>query len=152
MAIRSRFPSTSALFVLTLAGCGGTPPPAADAPSAAFPATVVGATWEWVGFVSPVEELTVDAASRYTVSFDGAGRMTVQADCNRGSGAYSVPDAGQVTLGPIGLTKMACPPGSLSDRFVGLLGRVNSWFVRDGQLFLELPVDSGTLRFRRRIQ
>jgi hypothetical protein len=41
-------------------------------------------------------------------------------------------------------------PGSLSDRYVKEISRVTSYFLKDGDLFLELPVDSGTLRFRRR--
>jgi heat shock protein HslJ len=143
----------SACAATVLACSNGTPPPTADAPAptgSALPPDVLGATWEWVGFVSPVEQLTVDAASRYTVSFDGAGRVSVQADCNRGSGGYSVMTDRRITLDAIALTKMACPPGSLSGRFVGLLERVNSWFVQNGPFFMELPVDSGTLRFRRR--
>ena len=44
---------------------------------------------------------------------------------------------------------MMCPPGSLSDRFVKEVGRATSYFLKDGDFFLELPVDSGTLRFRR---
>ena len=50
---------------------------------------------------------------------------------------------------PIALTRAMCPPGSLSDRFAKDVGRATSYFVRDGELYLELPVDSGTLRFRR---
>jgi membrane-bound inhibitor of C-type lysozyme len=50
-------------------------------------------------------------------------------------------------VGPIALTRAACPPGSFSDRFAREVGRATSYFVKDGELFLELPVDSGTLRF-----
>jgi hypothetical protein len=71
----------------------------------------------------------VDAPERYTLRFESTGRITMQADW--------------------ALTRMMCPPGSLSDRFVKEVGRASSSFVKDGDLFLELPVDSGTLRFRR---
>ncbi len=37
----------------------------------------------------------------------------------------------------------------LSDRFAKEVSRANSYFMKDRDLFLELPVDSGTLRFRR---
>jgi heat shock protein HslJ len=73
----------------------------------------------------------------------------VQADCNRGSTSYSVSADRRMTLGPIVLTRMMCLPGSLSDRFVKEVGRASSYFVKDGDLYLELPVDSGTLRFKR---
>ena len=55
----------------------------------------------------------------------------------------------RIALGPVALTKMACPPGSLSDRFAREVGRAAVWFQRDGDLHLDLPMDSGTLRFRR---
>jgi len=47
------------------------------------------------------------------------------------------------------LTRAMCAPGSLSDRFVKEVGRATSYFLKDGDLFLSLPIDSGTLRFRR---
>lgn len=69
--------------------------------------------------------------------------------CNRGSTSYSASAGRRITLGPIVLTRMMCPPGSLSDRFVREVSRVRSYFLKDGELYLELPVDSGTLRFKR---
>lgn len=50
---------------------------------------------------------------------------------------------------PIALTRAMCPEGSLSDRFAKEVGRATSYFLKDGDLYLELPIDSGTLRFRR---
>jgi para-nitrobenzyl esterase len=47
------------------------------------------------------------------------------------------------------LTRAACPPGSLSDRYVRELERATIYFLKDGALFLDLPADSGTLRFER---
>jgi heat shock protein HslJ len=55
----------------------------------------------------------------------------------------------EIDLGPIALTRMACAEGSLSSRFVQELERASTYFMRDGDLYLEIPVDSGTLRFRR---
>jgi hypothetical protein len=40
-------------------------------------------------------------------------------------------------------------PHALSDRFAKELGRATSYFIEDGDLFLEFSIDSGTLRFRR---
>jgi len=39
-------------------------------------------------------------------------------------------------------------PHALPDRCAKELGQAASYFVKDGDLFLELPIDSGTLRFR----
>ena len=115
----------------------------------ALPTDVVDATWEWVGFVSPVEQLQIDGPSRYTISFGADGRVAVKADCNRGTAGYSVTADRRIAFQPIALTRAACAPGSLSDRYARELGRATSYFIKDGDLFLSLPVDSGTLQFRR---
>jgi hypothetical protein len=43
---------------------------------------------------------------------------------------------------------MACPPDSRATVFMRDLQRAVSFFVQDGKLYLELPMDSGTMRFR----
>jgi para-nitrobenzyl esterase len=77
------------------------------------------------------------------------GRVAVKADCNRGMTSYSVSTDRRIAFKPMAMTRAACPPGSLSDRYVKEVSRVTSYFLKDGDLFLELPVDSGTPRFRR---
>jgi para-nitrobenzyl esterase len=114
-----------------------------------MPDSIVGVTWEWVGFSTPVEQITVDAPEKYTVQFGRDGRVAMRADCNRGMGSYSVTPDRRLTLGPIALTRAMCPAGSLSDRFAREFGRATIWFMRDGDLYFDLPMDSGTLRFRR---
>lgn len=125
------------------------PVPAAPALSI-LPPEIVDTTWEWVGFTSPVEQLTIDAASNYTIRFQSDGRLSVRADCNRGMTNYSVSAERGITIQPIALTRAACPPGSLSDRFVKELEQVRIYFTKDGEFFLEKAMDSGTLRFRRK--
>jgi heat shock protein HslJ len=98
---------------------------------------------------TPVETIAPDRPEHYTIRFDRSGRFAVRADCNRGGGTYSVSPDRRLTIGPVALTRVGCPPGSLSDRFAREVGRASIYFQRDGALFLELPVDSGTLRFRR---
>jgi para-nitrobenzyl esterase len=122
---------------------------AADAAVTALPKEVTDVAWEWVSFTTPVEEITIDAPERYTVQFMKEERVAMKADCNRGNGPYTLGADRQIAFGPFALTRMMCPPGSLSDRFVKELGRATSYFLQDGDLFLELPVDSGTLRLRR---
>jgi heat shock protein HslJ len=128
------------------------PQPAVAAPSpgpTALPSEVLDVTWEWESLVTPVETVKPDRPELYTLRFERSDRVTVRADCNRGGGSYTVSADRRIMLGAMALTRAACPPGSLSDRFVREIGRVSSYFVRDGALFLEMPVDSGTLRFRR---
>ena len=159
-ALRS-MPLLSALIGALVAGCAGGQPestPEAPAPyrpraevaaDSTLPSDVVDVTWQWISFTSPVERITVDAPDRYTIRFERTGRVALRADCNRGMAGYSAGADSRIAFQPIGLTRMLCPEGSLSGRFVKEVGRANSYFLKDGDLFLELPVDSGTLRFRR---
>jgi para-nitrobenzyl esterase len=114
-----------------------------------MPPGVVGVTWQWVSFTTPAEQVNVDTRERYTIQFDQVGRLAVRADCNRGGASYAVTPDRRVTLGAMALTRAACPPGSLSDRFAREVGRAASYFLKDDELFLELPANSGTLRFER---
>jgi heat shock protein HslJ len=148
------------LFAAVTLACGGVTPPSAPAQPApnqpppaksveSLPGDVADVTWEWVSMITPVETIAPDRPESYTIRFERAGRLSVRADCNRGGGTYSVSTDRRLMIGPIALTRVGCPPGSLSERFGREVGRASSYFQRDGALFLELPVDSGTLRFRR---
>jgi heat shock protein HslJ len=119
------------------------------APVAGLPSDLQDVTWEWVSFTTPVEQLQIDGPSKYTIRFSPDGKVAVKADCNRGTGSYAFGDDRGISFKPLALTRAACPAGSLSDRFVKEVGRASSYFIRDGDLYLELPADSGTLRFRR---
>jgi heat shock protein HslJ len=107
-----------------------------------------GKTWQWVSTVSPVERITVAAPERYTILLQADGRAQVRFDCNRGGGNYEIAD-GQLSFGPLMSTRMACPPGTQDGPFMRDLQRVSSFFIEDGVLYLELPYDSGTMRFQR---
>jgi len=111
------------------------------------PQAVMGKTWQWQGTITPVEKITVASPERYTIRLTEDGKAEAQFDCNRGGGAYEI-SPGKITFGPLISTRMACPPDSLDGPFMRDLARVVSFFVEDGQLYLELPVDSGTMRFR----
>ena len=97
--MRAQRPTLIQLALLPglLAGCADrqpqSTPQAAVAPSAAassqLPAEVIDATWQWVSFTTPVEQVKVDAPERYTIRFESSGRVTIQADCNRGGSSYS---------------------------------------------------------------
>jgi len=106
-------------------------------------------TWELAGIATPIEQRTIDTPDRYTVRFDSGGRLTVRADCNRGTGTYTVSSDRRLMVNPLALTRAMCQPGSMSDRFAAQVSRVTRYEVRGGDLYLTLASDSGTLRFRR---
>ena len=104
-------------------------------------------TWQWEGTVTPVEKVTVPSPERYTIFLQDDGTARIQFDCNQGSGNYTIA-TGQLTFGPLVSTRMACPPDSMDTAFMRDLQRATTFFVQDGELYLELPFDSGTMHFR----
>ena len=108
----------------------------------------MSAAWEWVRTVTPVEQLSVAHPERYTVRFSEQGRLQARFDCNSGGGSYTM-TAGRVSLGLLMTTRMACPEDSMDALFMRDLARVQSFFIQGDTLFLELPMDSGTMEFRR---
>jgi heat shock protein HslJ len=149
--------SLFALTIISLTACApkDAPPPGMDSttvtpvPVAAtmpLPASPVG-SWRWVSIVTPVETIQAPATGEYTLVI-GDSTATGVADCNRMTGKAAWTDK-QLTLGPMAMTRMACPPGGLGDRYAKFLGGAAGWFYRTDTLFVDLMVDSGTMRFVR---
>lgn len=123
---------------------GGKPDPAARSTD---PQMVLNQTWQWVSTITPVEKITVPNPERYTILLTDEGKVQARFDCNRGGGNYKISE-GKLSFGPLISTRMACPPDSLDNKLMKDLQRVSSFFLQDGNLYLELPLDSGTMRFR----
>jgi heat shock protein HslJ len=104
-------------------------------------------TWQWVSTITPVEKISVSNPERYTIMLAGEGTLQARFDCNRGGGEFKI-SPGKLSFGPLMSTRMACPEDSLDGPFIRDLQRVTSFFVQDGLLYLELPYDSGTMKFR----
>jgi heat shock protein HslJ len=104
-------------------------------------------TWHWQRSRLPGgQEITAAAPDRYTLRFEGGGRVLVRADCNRGSGKYEVNGA-SMKLAPVALTKMACPGGSQESEFVQGLTQVTGYAINGKELVLTLQ-GGGTMTFR----
>jgi len=108
---------------------------------------VLNRTWQWVATVTPVEKITVSTPERYTIRLTEDGKVQARFDCNQGGGNYEI-FADKLSFGPLMSTRMACSPDSLDAPFMRDLQRVASFFIKEGNLYLELPFDSGTMRFR----
>ena len=132
---------------LMLAGCVTGTSSESDKRSA-DPKMVIDKTWQWVSTVTPVEKITVADPERYTILLTNDNRVQARFDCNRGGGSYTI-TAGEISFGPMMSTRMACPPDSQDGLFMRDLQRVVSFFLQNGNLYLELPFDSGSMRFRR---
>ena len=131
------------LFVA--AGCA--PAPAPGPASAAGEATVPplgGTAWRLVRIEGGDGTVRAPAdPTRYTLAFAADGTVSARIDCNRGHGAWSSSAPGELRLGTLALTRVACPPESLHDQIVRQWEYVRSYVVRDGRLFVSLMADGG---------
>lgn len=118
-------------------------------PSASAPASpLAGTTWRLVTFEGGDDTtLTPDDRSKYTIEFAAGGALTARIDCNRGRGTWTSSGTGQLTLGPLALTRAQCPPGSLHDQIVKQWPNIRSYVIRNGHLFLALMADGGIYEF-----
>ena len=108
---------------------------------AAIPPQVLGVTWQWV---------EADTPEKYTIRFLPRGAIQWRVNCDTGYGTYSIEEDGRVTLNIVlAFTAVLCRSDSLSRRFDRGLRTAKSFFLKDGDLFLELSTDSETLHFRR---
>lgn len=153
----------ASIFMVLVAGCAApkpetvtstseTPPDAAatttsDPPELRDPGPLSG-EWHWVRTVTPVEVIVANDPARYTLSFGEAGQVVVRADCNRGSGAFEQ-DGRSLAIGPVALTRMGCPPGSMDGPFVRGIDAAAACFMLGDTLMIDMKMDSGTMRFVR---
>jgi heat shock protein HslJ len=91
--------------------------------------------------------LVPDDGRKYTLQFGNDGRVAARLDCNRGSGTWKETGAGSLELGPMALTRAACPPGSMHDHLARQWPSIRSYLIRDGRLYLALMADGGIYEF-----
>lgn len=108
---------------------------------------LVGTVWLWQQTQdNSGQVITPPDPTRYTLEFMADGSVAVQADCNQGSGSYTASD-NTLDIGQLITTLMACPAGSQDTEFLRQLDEVVSYLFKDGNLYLELPVDVGSMEF-----
>lgn len=116
-------------------------------PAAATP-ELVGPVWQLQEIQFNDGTLAVaNPPDSYTVEFLADGTLAVQADCNRGRGQFSTDQDQGLSIQNLATTRAACPPGSIDNDFLRALQGSASYFFRDGELFIDLAVDAGTMRF-----
>jgi len=116
------------------------PPTEAPRPS------IVGPVWQWVSSLfKDGTLLEPDDPARYTIQLLDDGNALVQADCNFGTATYEDTGAG-FSFGPIGTTKMACPPDSLDSEFLGQLRNAGRYEVSADRLTIYLREEAGVMQ------
>jgi len=124
---------------------GSTAPPPMIAPDSN---DLVGAVWLWQGTQQGgAPAVAPQGADRYTLAFQGGGRVNLRADCNRGTGPYEINGA-TMKMGPFALTKMMCAEGSRDREFLLDLERAATFGVARGQLAVTLA-NGNVMRFNR---
>ena len=109
---------------------------------------LAGTSWQLVKFQgSDGMTLTPDNPGKYTIAFGAYGQLTARVDCDRGRGRWKSSGSNQLEVGPLALTRAACPAGSLHDQIVKQWSFINSYMVRDRHLFLALMADGGIYEF-----
>jgi heat shock protein HslJ len=123
---------------------------AAAPPTAVRVAGTANATgsWRWEGLVSSADKIAIDQPEHYTLELQGGGKALVRADCNRGRAVYKL-DGRAIAIKVSGMTKVTCPPGSLSERYLKALEAAVGQRIRGDILFLDLPGEGGTMKFVR---
>lgn len=85
----------------------------------------------------------------YTIEFLEDGRLAIRADCNRALGSFTEDGSSvSITLGPT--TLAACPPESIEQEYLRNLQDAAIYFFQDGDLFIDIKYDAGTMRFSSR--
>jgi heat shock protein HslJ len=89
---------------------------------------------------------TVPDPSIYTILFNEDGSATIKADCNQVGASYTTDGSNiSITMGPT--TAAACGPESLDQVFLAGLGSAAIYFFEEGDLYMDMQADGGTMRF-----
>jgi heat shock protein HslJ len=110
-------------------------------------ADLLGVVWQWESSTpASGQPVTVDNPERYQFMLLPTGTIRVKADCNNGSGTFWI-DGSSISIEVLTLTRVACPPGSLSDDFVQMLNQASAYRFEGGNLLLEVGGDGATMQF-----
>ena len=107
---------------------------------------LTGKVWKWMGFTDPLQSFQIDQPERYTIQFNSDGSMNIKADCNSGTAEFTL-DGNSIRIEPGRMTLMACDPTSHSDKFLQYLNAAAIYFFKGEELFIDLKMDGGTMRF-----
>ena len=98
---------------------------------------LTGTSWKLVKLQGGDETTSVpDDGSKYTITFQGNGRVLARVDCNHGSSSWKSGGGNQLQFGSWSMTRAKCAPGSLHDLIVRDGAAVNSYSIKNGHLFL----------------
>jgi heat shock protein HslJ len=108
--------------------------------------------WYWIAFLDTAGEndIAVPNPENYWFELDADGQYHIQADCNQGSGAYTL-NGFSITLEAGPMTRAACGPDSLDATYLERLSYVVTYVRMGDDLFLNLMADGGDMKFTARL-
>jgi heat shock protein HslJ len=133
--------TTSSGTMTLTAGQAAVQPTAPTGPAAGLE----GPTWQWINTAySNSSTVASPDPAKYTLKFDQATkRFIFVADCNNGSGTYTV-NGQNLTMQVQGMTRANCP--SPSNEYIQMLDQAASYKIDGNTLSLLLKTD-GTMTF-----
>ena len=102
--------------------------------------------WAWSELIEPDGQSLIINPDRYTLKFFLDGSLNIVADCNTGSGTYTL-DGSAMTIQIGVLTQASCGEDSLHDQYLGYLSQVVGYELEGGYLSLILAEEAGSLGF-----
>jgi len=108
---------------------------------------IVGVEWFWLqSQYNNDTQNSPPKMDRYTLTLQPDGKVNIRADCNRGGGTYAL-DGNKIAITITHTTRAACIPDSLEQSFIRDLNGVAGWFLKDGDLYMDIKHDTGTMKF-----
>ncbi len=102
--------------------------------------------WAWNELIEPDGQSFIINPDSYTLKFFPDGSINIVADCNSGSGTYTL-DGNAMTIQVGAWTQALCSDESLHDQFLQYLSQVVGYNLGDGYLSLILAEEAGSLGF-----
>lgn len=109
-------------------------------------APFVNSTYRWIARAGS-QSISVPSPDRYTIRFNKNGTYAIRADCNNGTGNFTV-NATKVKVSPANLTKTFCGDASLDKTYTTALGQVTGYEMdAQGRLILIMVSPNERLTF-----
>ena len=109
---------------------------------------IIDIEWQWSGLTEtlPASQSVVPDPENYTLVFKSDGRYLIKADCNVGSGGYTL-EGNDLTLAPGPMTRAYCGPDSLDNQYLSLLSNVTTVSMDNDQLVLGIGENGDRMLF-----
>ena len=109
---------------------------------------IIDIEWQWSGLTEtlPASQSVVPDPENYTLTLNSDGTYSIKADCNLGSGSYTL-DGNELTLASGPITLAYCGPDSLDSQYLSLLSNVTTVSMENDQLVLGIGENGDRMLF-----